>query len=90
MRYLNPFIDKEGLIRVDGRLNHASVSFSQMHPIVLPTNIRLVRMIFKEEHQSLIHIGPQGLLSHLQLKYRPLGGRNLARSLYIMHCMFKT
>ena len=33
---LHPFLDKDGLIRVGGRLKHAHISFNKKHPIVLP------------------------------------------------------
>jgi len=33
---LCPFVDKNGLMRVGGRLRHASIPESQKHPIILP------------------------------------------------------
>ncbi|XP_060810506.1 uncharacterized protein LOC132904364 [Amyelois transitella] len=34
---LNPFIDKEGLLRVGGRLSNSELDFGQKHPILLPS-----------------------------------------------------
>jgi hypothetical protein len=33
---LNPFIDKEGILRVGGRLSNSPIPFQQKHPIILP------------------------------------------------------
>lgn len=34
--YFNPFIDKDNLIRIGGRLKHAEINASIKHPILLP------------------------------------------------------
>ncbi|GFQ94374.1 uncharacterized protein TNCT_695851 [Trichonephila clavata] len=36
LRFLNPFIDREGLLRVGGRISHSNVSWNQKHPLILP------------------------------------------------------
>lgn len=79
-RTLNPFLDKDGLIRVGGRLSKSSLAESQKFPIVLPSNHRTTEMIFVHEHRRLLHIGPQDLLSNIQAKFWPLRDRHLART----------
>ena len=36
LKRLNPFLDKDGLLRVGGRLKHSVLPFSQWHGIILP------------------------------------------------------
>nr|XP_033204573.1 uncharacterized protein LOC117165230 [Bombus vancouverensis nearcticus] len=36
LQRLNPFLDKDGMLRVGGRLSHSSMPFSQKHPLILP------------------------------------------------------
>jgi hypothetical protein len=36
LQSLNPFIDKEGILRVGGRLSNSPIPFQQKYPIILP------------------------------------------------------
>lgn len=86
LKKLNPFIDEHGLIRVGGRLAQSNLSNSSKFPIVLPSNSRLVRLLFEYEHKRLLHIGPQGLIAHIQNLFWPIRGRILAKSV-VHHCL---
>lgn len=78
LRSFNPFIDKEGLIRVGGRLVASTLEETRKHPILLPKHY-LTKLIFRYEHFRLGHAGPQLLLSSIRERFWPLGGRNYAR-----------
>ncbi|XP_021961694.1 uncharacterized protein LOC110857403 [Folsomia candida] len=41
---LNPFLDKDNILRVGGRLRHASIPVHQKHPILLPPHHRIIIM----------------------------------------------
>lgn len=71
---LKPFLDKEGLLRVGGRLDNAKISFDQKHPILLPSHNFLVSLMLNHEHKRLGHAGAQTVLSNFRLKYWPLDG----------------
>ncbi|KAF0706234.1 Integrase catalytic domain-containing protein, partial [Aphis craccivora] len=59
LRYLKPFIDDNGVIRVGVRLNNAaSISVFQRHPMLLPANSHLTTLLFRYEHIRLLHAGP--------------------------------
>ncbi|KAL4098581.1 hypothetical protein QTP88_023156 [Uroleucon formosanum] len=80
LKKLHPFIDTSGLIRVGGRLSQSNLSYSMKFPIVLPAKSRLTRLLFDYEHKRLLHIGPQGLLSHIQGTFWPIRGRIISKS----------
>lgn len=79
LKSLNPFIDQDGLVRVGGRLSLSSLSDQRKFPIVLPPSYKITRMIFKHEHNRLLHAGPQALLASIHTGFWPLRGRDTAR-----------
>ncbi|XP_045762268.1 uncharacterized protein LOC123865340 isoform X2 [Maniola jurtina] len=89
---LAPFIHSDELIRVGGRLKNSHYPFDIKHPILLCGKHHLTQILFQKEHISLMHAGPQLLLSFIRQKYWPLGGRNLARRVVhrcVRCCRFK-
>ncbi|KAJ8733937.1 hypothetical protein PYW07_014488 [Mythimna separata] len=79
---LNLFLDKHGLMRVGGRSkNSLDFSFDKKHPVVLSSKHNFTSLLFRHEHNRLLHAGPQLLLSTLRENWWPVGGRNLARKI---------
>lgn len=68
IRNLDPFIDRDGLLRVGGRIEEASVPYNQKHPIILPSDHHVVKLLITLEHTSLLHTGPSQTLASLRLK----------------------
>jgi hypothetical protein len=58
LKALNPFIDDQGLVRVEGRLAYAPGQYNTKHPIVLPSRSLITKLIFHYEHIRLMHAGP--------------------------------
>ncbi|XP_024887380.1 uncharacterized protein LOC112464561 [Temnothorax curvispinosus] len=78
---LNPFVDERGLLRVGGRIQNSHVAFEKKHPIILPSDSRFTRLLFKKEYRRLLHIGPQALLYSIREKYWPFKGKIIARKI---------
>jgi hypothetical protein len=78
---LSPFLSKEGLIRVGGRLTHAPINFNQKFPIVLPANHYITELIVRQEHERQLHAGPQATLCSIRQVYWPISGRNTVRKI---------
>ncbi|XP_011687033.1 PREDICTED: uncharacterized protein LOC105449475 [Wasmannia auropunctata] len=90
---LNPFVDKGGhpLIRVGERLQHAKLSYSSKHQLVLPANHPFTKMLIEREHIRLLHGGAQMTLASVRQRYWPVNGRRIVRQV-IHKCIrcFKT
>lgn len=74
LKPLHPFLDKTGIIRVGGRLQNSSIPYSQKHPIILPKDSRITKLIIHHEHLRHLHAGPKLLLSILNEKYWLVNG----------------
>lgn len=81
LRWFNPFIDDDQLIRLGGRLQHSLESEETKHPAVLPARHQFTRLLLRHYHERLIHAGPQLLLSVIRLRFWPLGGRSVVKQI---------
>lgn len=81
---LNPFLDAEGVLRVGGRLAHTELPYDTKHPIILPKNSRLTRLIIEDIHIRTLHGGAQVTLSSIRRRFWILDARNTIR-----HLIFK-
>lgn len=50
-KMLSPFVDDEGIIRVGGRVDKAIVSYETKHPVLLPHDHIVSRLIIEEAHR---------------------------------------
>jgi hypothetical protein len=76
---LNPFLDKDNILRVGGRIRHSNVNLDQKDPIVIPGSHHVTKLIIEQEHKRLMHGGTGVTLSPIRCKYWPVSGRNSVR-----------
>ncbi|XP_076664982.1 uncharacterized protein LOC143367242 [Andrena cerasifolii] len=75
LQRLSPFVDKDGILRVGGRLKHSAMPFSQRHPIILPKSYTTT-LIIENEHRMQLHAGVQTTLYAVRRRYWPIDGRS--------------
>jgi len=80
LKTLHPFIDKEGLLRVGGRLQQYTLPYQTMHQMILPSNLHFTNLVGSAEHIRLHHAGPQLLIASLRERYCIPRIRNLVRT----------
>ena len=75
---LDPFIDSDGVLRVGGRLRRAKLVHKEKHPVLLPKNHHISRLIVRHYHEQCHHQGRQ--ITHgavRQAGYWLIGGHRL-------------
>ena len=81
LKLVHPFMSKEGLMQVGGRLNRSDLSPLQKHPVILCTSDKLTKLFFSHVHRKLSHCGPTLLLANTGLSIYAPGAKKLARSI---------
>ena len=76
---LRPSLDADNILRVGGRQHHSKMAFSQVHPIILPKQHPLTKLIVRTEHLRLLHAGPTLMMSMLSQRFHIVGCRQLVR-----------
>ena len=64
---LNRYLDQDRILCVAGRLKKASILYEQKHPAILLK--KLGKIYFSTVHRKFFHVGPQGLLNSVRLKF---------------------
>lgn len=79
---LDPFVDEDGILRVGGRLQRSDLTFEERHPVLLPKNHHLSKLLIRYYHEKVHHQGRQ--ITHGALRsagYWVVGGHKMVASI---------
>ena len=79
---LSPVIDREGILRVGGRLNQADLANEELNPIILPKSSHVSSFLIRHYHERVQHQGR--VVSNGALRrsgHWILGGKKLINSI---------
>ena len=65
LKKLHTFIDKDGLLKVGGRLQQSTLPYQYMHQMILTANHHFTNLVVSAKHIRLKHAGPQLLIASL-------------------------
>ena len=85
LRWRNPFVDSEGLIRVGGRVSRSQLSYSNIHPVILHGKHPITKLLIQHEHHRLLHATPSLVSTSISLRYHIIGIKKIVRSI-IRNC----
>lgn len=54
---LAPFLDKDGLLKVGGRVRHSNLQPSSKHPMLLPARHHITELLIRDLHLRYLHAG---------------------------------
>jgi len=80
LKKLTPFVDKQGILRVGGRIKHALLVFDERHPVLLPTMSHFTKLIIDTYHRRILHGGTQLTLGTIRQHYWIPRGRALVKA----------
>lgn len=84
---LNPQLDSEGLLRVGGRLEHATGTNDERHPLILPASHHATSLLVEHAHIEVKHQGRHFTQGKLRSKgYWIVGGKRLVGKI-IRQCL---
>ncbi|XP_055919024.1 uncharacterized protein LOC129951048 [Eupeodes corollae] len=66
---LNLFIDGCGILRIGGRLQNATLTYDQKHPIVLKPDHNFSRLIIEDAHEKTLHGGIHQVIAHIRNRF---------------------
>ncbi|XP_055543807.1 uncharacterized protein LOC129729321 [Wyeomyia smithii] len=86
LRWFQPFIGSDQLMRIGGRLTQAPQPYDSKHQIILPGKHPLSSLLLRSLHHNHLHAAPQLLVNVLRLRYWITGARNLAK-IVVRNCI---
>lgn len=66
---LHPILDKDGIMRVGGRIGNSNRPYEQNHQAIIPPRSRLGWLLINEAHQETMHGGVQLMMQYLRIAY---------------------
>ncbi|XP_025991647.2 uncharacterized protein LOC113004001 [Solenopsis invicta] len=81
-----PFFDSQGLLRVGDRLKHALLAYDERHPVLLPGDSHLARLVVEDCHRRTLHGGVQMTLGMIRQRYWIPRGRAVVKT-WLRRCV---
>ena len=81
VKQLSPFLDDDGIIRVGGRLQRSELSFEAKHPMLLPKNHAVSKLVIQHIHAEAEHgMGIEHTLAELRTIFWIPAAREMIKS----------
>jgi hypothetical protein len=79
IKFLSPFIDEFGILRVGGRLTQSYLPISKKVPMLLPGKHKFTELVLKSLHLTHCHAAPQLLLALAREQFWIVRGPDIAK-----------
>lgn len=80
---LCPFLDREGLIRVGGRLRYSLLPYGSRHPVLLAKTSHLSTLVCRRWHKLTGHSGPRLMSTLINRQYWIVSLRSVIHSVIV-------
>ena len=87
LQKLDPFLDKDGVIRVGGRVRRADLNDEAKFPIILPRDSHITKLLVQHFYEACLHQGRTATLNEIRSHgYWIIGGTSSV-SPHILSCV---
>lgn len=66
---LRPILDKNGIIRVGGRIDKANIIYAKKHQYIIPPATRLSYLLLNYAHAATLHGGAQSMIQFIRKQF---------------------
>lgn len=66
---LSPYLDDDNILRIDGRIDYANISYELKHPAIIPKYNYVSELIIMHFHKQYHHINHETAINELRQKY---------------------
>ncbi|KAI7807219.1 hypothetical protein IRJ41_024887 [Triplophysa rosa] len=87
LHHLDAFLDTDGLFKVGGQLRHSSLADSFKHPIVIPKEHHVTKLIIAHNHEKTKHQGKGFTINEIRASGYWIPGMSRAIATYIHQCV---
>lgn len=85
--HLDAFVDQEGILKVGGRLCDAPLPSSVKHPVIIPKDHRITKMIISQCHENVKHQGKGLTINEIRSQGYWIPGMGRAVASHVHHCV---
>jgi len=79
---LDPVVDQQGVLRIGGRIQAASLAYEAKHPVVLPKQAHVSKLVAQHCHKATSHQGRSTTMNEIRASgYWIIGCRGMVSSL---------
>ena len=87
LQKLNPFLDKDGVLRVGGRIRHADLNNETKFLIILPRDCHITKLLVRHFHEACLHQGRTTTLYEIRSNGYWIIGGSSSVSHHILSCV---
>ncbi|XP_037828130.1 uncharacterized protein LOC119616055 [Lucilia sericata] len=83
---LNPFLDSNGTMRVNGRLANSCLTYDERYPFIIPNSSNFCRMFLDFTHKTLLHADISLMMNAIQSQFYIPGLKRTVKKC-VHHCL---
>ncbi|XP_034537461.1 uncharacterized protein LOC117811344 [Notolabrus celidotus] len=85
--HMDTFLDQDGILKVGGRLKNSTLPTSQKHPLIIPKDHHITKLIIAHYHEKVQHQGKGLTINEVRSNGFWIPGINRTVAAYLSQCV---